>query len=471
MGTADSVGQPARRCGAEDDMDHMNRGEAFIRDLAAAVRSASIYGIHHPTAQRRVATLSAIVDARFQTTPQLTIGFLGDDVLVERTRLRSSANLQGLVRQFRDLRVEKLTLTRALRPEDLHRLVALIGERSDRPLADRLADSGIRGVGLGLIEHEAPGAHDKGIAAARHVYAAAVAAAATVWDSAVASEAPDPESARAIIDTLADAVTHNRASMLALTSIKTHDPYTFTHMVNVALLTMMQARSLGLSPAFVREFGLAGLMHDVGKVKVPSEILTKPADLTAEERTIMQRHVVDGAQILRKTPGMPALAPIVAFEHHLRQDLSGYPTNIGSRKLNLCTMVVSISDVFDALRSNRSYRAGLATDRVRFMLDEQSGRAFEPTLLRRFTSLVGLFPAGTVVHLASGQIGVVAEANAADIYRPRVRVVRDATGTPLAAPRWVDTAARGVTGAFVDDIVEAIDPVTAGIDPLRVLEP
>ena len=103
-------------------------------------------------------------------------------------------------------------------------------------------------------------------------------------------------------------------------------------------------------------------MHDIGKVNTPLEVLNKPDKLTKDEFEIMKRHVVDGAHILRRTPEMPALAPIVAFEHHLKQDLSGYPEKIGSRKLNLCTMIVSIADVFDALRSNRPYREGLATD-------------------------------------------------------------------------------------------------------------
>src|SRR5207244_11631316 len=141
--------------------------------------------------------------------------------------------------------------------------------------------------------------------------------------------------------------------------------YTFRLMVNVSVLSMAQARHLNLQGPLLREFGFAALMHDIGKVNTPLEVLNKPDRLTAEEFRIMQQHVVDGAHILRRTPEMPALAPVVAFEHHLRQDLSGYPEKIGRRSLNLCTMIVSIADVFDALRSNRPYRQGLATDRSR----------------------------------------------------------------------------------------------------------
>src|SRR5207244_2208216 len=149
----------------------------------------------------------------------------------------------------------------------------------------------------------------------------------------------------------------------------------------------------------------AALMHDIGKVNTPLEVLNKPGQLTKEEFEIMKRHVVDGAHILRRTPEMPALAPIVAFEHHLKQDLSGYPEKIGSRNLNLCTMIVSIADVFDALRSNRIYRKGLPTDRIRAILAEKDSPAFNQVLLKRFVNLMGLFPVGNLVRLSTEEIG------------------------------------------------------------------
>ena len=162
-----------------------------------------------------------------------------------------------------------------------------------------------------------------------------------MWEAAKAGDQPDPGAARKIIDGLARLVTQDRTSLMALTALKKYDNYTFTHMVNVSALAMAQARALNIEGALLREFGFAALMHDIGKVNTPLEVLNKPDKLTKEEFDIMKRHVVDGAHILRRTPEMPALAPIVAFEHHLKQDLSGYPENIGSRKLNLCTMIVS----------------------------------------------------------------------------------------------------------------------------------
>ena len=140
--------------------------------------------------------------------------------------------------------------------------------------------------------------------------------------------APDPTAAHSMIDGLAQAVVQNRSALMALTALKDYDNYTFTHMVNVSILTMAQARGLGIDGPLLREFGLAALMHDIGKVKTPAEILNKPDKLTDEEFAIMKRHVVDGAEILRGTPEIPALAPVVAFEHHLRLDGTGYPHGV-----------------------------------------------------------------------------------------------------------------------------------------------
>jgi HD-GYP domain-containing protein (c-di-GMP phosphodiesterase class II) len=179
----------------------------------------------------------------------------------------------------------------------------------------------------------------------------------------------------------------------------------------------------------------------------------------------MQRHVVEGAQILRQTPGMPALAPIVAFEHHMRLDGGGYPEGVTRHRLNLCTMLVSIADVFDALRTNRSYRSGLPTDRVRTMLAHQSGKAFEPTLLRRFTTLMGLFPVGSAVRLINGEIGIVTQEHQTDMHHPEVLVLLAPSGERLETPVVRDTS---LSRAGSDtEIEEAVDPAEWGLDPLE----
>jgi putative nucleotidyltransferase with HDIG domain len=447
-------------------MEDISRLEDLVRRLAAAVRATAMYSPAHPIANRSVSSLQASFDNRLLHHPTLTVGFIGSDIVVNGTKLKGSAAFSGLVRHFQERQIEKLTFSKELGRDGLRAFIGVVAARDTSPLPPRLAEARLPGVVVGAISVDDPAPDTLGIAAARQVYGAAVGAADALWGAAAADDEPDPSGAHIIIDTLARAVAQDRTSMLALTALKGHDEYTFTHMVNVSLLTMAQARTLGIQGPLLREFGLAGLMHDIGKVRTPPEILNKPDRLTREETAVMQRHVVDGAQILRRTSDMPPLVPIVAFEHHLKQDLSGYPRNIGARKLNLCTMLVAIADVFDALRTKRIYRDGLPAARVRKMLAEQSGTAFEPTLLRRFISLVGIFPVGTCVRLKTGEVGVVTAEHATDAFRPTVRVIIDADGSRDGAQRTVDTAAHDEQGRHPYSVLEAVDAESLGLDPL-----
>jgi putative nucleotidyltransferase with HDIG domain len=371
---------------------------------------------------------------------------------------------------MRDRKIEKITFARDVEATDIRALMDELADRTSRTaVSDRLTSRGVRRIQVSKVVAEEDHDEELGLAAAKQMYTKAVSTAETIWTAAKAGEQPDPADARGIIDSLSKLVYQDRTSLLALTALKRHDNYTFTHMVNVAALSMAMARSLDLEGPMLREFGFAALMHDIGKVKTPLEILNKPDKLTNEEFTIMKLHVVEGAHILRRTPETPALAPVVAFEHHLKQDLSGYPENIGSRKLNLCTMVVSVVDVFDALRSNRAYRAGLATDRIRHIMGQQGGTAFDRALLRRFVNLMGLFPVGTLVRLNTDEVGVVTQTHPEDPFRPQVKLILDTKGAPYETPLLTNTWDRDDRGEFPRDVVEAVDGPTVGIDPLAYL--
>ena len=447
------------------------KAEELIRRLAAALRGTELYSPAHPIVQRGIDALMAAAGERLQSTPSIVIGFLGDEVVVDGTRLpRGTASLIGFARDLRDRGIEKITLARGLSRAEVGHLIAAFTDRaSPIPLPERLIARGVRNVTLGRIVVDEVSDDQAGIAAAQRVYGTAVETAENLWNAAKAGDQPDPTAARKIIDGLARLVTQDRTSLMALTALKKYDNYTFTHMVNVAALAMAQARALNIDGPLLREFCFAALMHDIGKVNTPLEVLNKPDKLTKDEFDVMKRHVVDGAHILRRTPEMPALAPIVAFEHHLKQDLSGYPENIGSRKLNLCTMIVSIADVFDALRSNRPYRQGLATVRIRSIMGEQGNPAFNQVLLKRFVNLMGLFPVGNLVRLSTGEVAVVTAEHPTDPFRPQVKIIMDAAGAMIEEPSLANTWERDGRGEYPYAIVEAVDPESTDIDPLTYL--
>ncbi|MEY4095094.1 MAG: hypothetical protein RLZZ53_2293 [Acidobacteriota bacterium] len=445
--------------------------EDLIRRLGATVRAAELYAPTHPLVQRTALGLLGVLTPMLEGTPTVIVGFLEDDVVVNDFRLtRGSANMAGLLRDMRDRKVEKITFGRGVEVTDIRALMDELADKTARTaVGDRLTARGIRRVLVSKVAVEEEEQEEVGLVAAKQMYSKAVASAETIWAATKAGDQPNPADARGIIDSLSRLVYQDRTSLLALTALKRHDNYTFTHMVNVAALSMAMARSLDLEGPMLREFGFAALMHDIGKAHTPLEILNKPDKLTEDEFKIMKQHVVDGAHVLRKTPETPALAPVVAFEHHLKQDLSGYPENIGSRKLNLCTMVVSVVDVFDALRSNRAYRQGLATDRIKHIMSQQDGTAFNRTLLRRFVNLMGLFPIGTLVRLNTEELAVVTQTHPEDPFRPQVKLLTDGKGDKLEAPLLTNTWDRDHRGEFPRAVIEAVDGQTVGIDPLSYL--
>jgi putative nucleotidyltransferase with HDIG domain len=452
-------------------MPELDPSEDLVRRLAAAVRGASLYSPTHPLVQRGVDALATLCGRLTQRSDAVVVGFVGDEVVVDGRRLpKSGASLTGFVRDLREREVEKITMSRGVTREEIRAFVSELADRSAAALlATRLERGSVRRITIGRIVVDEGGAEQVGIAAARQVYGTAVQTAETLWDQTKAGDKPDPAAVQKIIDSLAKLVNQDRTSLMALTALKKYDNYTFTHMVNVSVLAMAMARSLNLQGALLREFGFSALMHDIGKVNTPQEVLNKPDKLSPEEFKIMKRHVIDGAHILRRTPEMPALAPVVAFEHHLKQDLTGYPENIGSRQLNLCTMIVSIADVFDALRSNRIYRQGLPTERVKAIMAQQDSTAFNRILLRRFINLMGLFPVGTLVRLNTEELAIVTHEHPSDPFRPQVKILRDERGTPVEAPVLINTWERDARGEFVRDVVEAVDPDAVGIDPLQYM--
>ena len=450
-------------------MGDQGKPEDLVTYLAAAVRASGLYSPSHPLARRQVDRLQAVLTDLLGGAASLTLAVVGTDVVVGRTRIKPALAQAWVARHLRERQIEKLTLSRELRRPGLEAVVNALADRDPVLSAHRLALLASHGVSLATIATDEGAVGFAGIAAAREVYGTAVGVAESLWGAASSGQGPDPHAAHLIVDMLARGLTRDGASLMALTTLQAHDAYTCTHMVNVAMLTMVQARALGISGPLLREFGLAGLMHDIGKVKTPQEILNKPDRLTTEETAIMHRHVIDGAQILRQTPEIPALAPLAAFEHHLKCDLGGYPAGAGARSLNLCTMLVMIADGYDALRAKRLYRDAVPSVRVRKLLGDHSGTAFEPTLLKRFISLVGIFPVGTGVRLKTGELAVVTDEHPTEASRPVVRVVCTAAGQRAETTVVIDTAVHDQHGRHPYSVLEAIDVDELGRDPLEAM--
>jgi putative nucleotidyltransferase with HDIG domain len=385
-----------------------------------------------------------------------------------------------MIRRLKSLGIERIGFERGVTPDEVQTLAMTIAHPERKPgdaaagaePADPAAAfNSLQHIRVGRIqtEEKEEGEKSTDTATVRKMYSDATNLAGSVWEMAKNEGIPDPKAARALVDSLAQAVSANRTALIALTALKNYDNYTFTHMVNVSILTMSQARALGMDGQPLRELGLAALMHDIGKVRTPTEVLNKPDKLTDAEFTIMRMHVVDGAEILRRTPEMPTVAPIIAFEHHLRIDGTGYPFGVKRGTLNIGTQLCGIADVYDAMRSQRSYQQAFPSDRILEVLKRNDGHQFDQNLVRRFIQLLGIYPPGNLVRLDDGSIGVVLAVHAPDPYKPRVKLVMASNGEMLEFPVEINLWEVPETVSGPKTVTASLDPAQYSIDPLTYL--
>jgi putative nucleotidyltransferase with HDIG domain len=456
---------------SSDIHDRIALSEEVIRRLASGVRAAQLYAPDHPLVVRNVEGLLAGLEALHQPGP-VTVGIVGGDLVVADMPLpRASAGMGELIRRLKDHEIERIVFEKGLAADEARSFmlaVARLGARGEAPASWSFPH--VR-VGRITVEERPEDGIGRDMAAIRQLYSNAVLAAEVAWESAGTEGKPDLPTILQAVEGLSEAVVENRTALVALTAMRNYDNYTFTHMVNVSILTMGQARALGIERRRLREFGLSALMHDIGKVRTPKEILNKPDKLTDDEFTVMRRHTVDGAEILRRTPEMPILAPVVAFEHHLRMDGTGYPFQAKRQTLNLGTMLCGISDVYDAMRSQRSYQQAFPSDRILAVLQRNDGTQFDQHLVRRFVQLLGIYPPGNLVRLTTGEVAVVLQVHAPDPYHPRVKVLFGHDGAQLGLPYERDLWEPAQEGAELVGVQAPIDPAdVGGIDPLTYLE-
>lgn len=260
---------------------------------------------------------------------------------------------------------------------------------------------------------------------------------------------------------MVESTARNAGALLSLTTLKTKDDYTFTHCVAVSAFMIALGRTLGLDEASLRDAGTAGLLHDVGKARVPEAVLNKPASLTPAEYEIIKAHPRSGYDMLLQADYADAQALDAVLHHHERLDGRGYPDGQAGAQIGLLARMAAVADVYDAVSSDRVYHAAMPPSAALKMLLQSAGTHFDETLVRALIRTVGIFPNGSLVRLASGRLGVVLEQNAADVRRPRVRVFYSTRSDMHVPPLEVDLA-RGE-----DRVEQAEDPRTWGFELAR----
>jgi putative nucleotidyltransferase with HDIG domain len=271
------------------------------------------------------------------------------------------------------------------------------------------------------------------------------------------------------IQSMFNHIVSNEAFVYGLVNIKNFDEYTLNHSVNVCILSLALGRRLGLNRHDLAELGIAAFLHDMGKPEIPSQILEKPAGLDDAERAIMEKHSALGAERLVELAairGLPDRAIQVALEHHVRNDMGGYPKYFRKRNISLFSKIVKIADYFDALTTKRVFRDKVYTKKEALILMLEKGeQEFDPLLLKAFVSLIGVYPVGSLVYLNTGEIALVTETSPHPSFaqRPKVKIIAMADGRKTDGPELDLTEVEPDSRHFKRTIVKTLDPDKYGI--------
>jgi HD-GYP domain-containing protein (c-di-GMP phosphodiesterase class II) len=377
-----------------------------IAQLTAAVTNTALYSPTHPQVAQYVEKAYGLLDGLLRTKPEITLLLIGDDLVADNRPLPiDSAYVTNFTRILRRKAIERLSFLAGVQKPELREFIRELAS----PDAASVRSS--PGIKLGKVELRvvSPGstAHWTGGESAGGADAGVVDEGMEDLLSLTAAELDELKEAylsikkhrkidvRGVDEMVKGFIAGFRQEinpLSLLASLKSIHEYTFTHVTNVCILTMAQAESLGFSGEHLHSIGVASLLHDVGKIFIPQEILSKPGVLTAEERKIIETHTVKGARYLMGVQGIPKLAVLAALEHHRKFDGSGYPSIKGGWTPNITSQMISVADVFDAMRSSRAYQGAIPLPKIVDVLRKGSGVSFNPQLVEHFLRLIRYQP-------------------------------------------------------------------------------
>jgi HD-GYP domain-containing protein (c-di-GMP phosphodiesterase class II) len=465
----------------------LEQGRNLVYQLYASLKTAQIYERSNLTYVKQSESLFDLVKNLLEKEERIILSSKEGYLFLNETRLKFGfegyISSKFILEIFRKFQFESLIITPDLAKEELDELVFLfahINPDCDDPfgrLEKKRSELSLQNIKLEKfaeewdIGDESSPEHRKKVAKKRFFKTLSVAQ--EMVESAKTGRSINTVKSKRAIQFLIDQLIHDESNLVSLTAIKNFDEYTFAHSVNVCILSVALGARLGFSKKELSELGYAALFHDIGKVRIPLEILNKPEELDEHEWSQMRKHPIFGVKALlsrRALDRFSLRAMVVSFEHHLRLDLSGYPQLFFKKDLNLYSRMVTIADVYDSMTSGRVYaKVPLTPDVALKRMMEQVGRGFDPVLFKVFINMLGIYPVGSVVLLNNGEVGVVMKCNPDELSRPEVAIIADRSGKRDKVEVVDLTGIDERTGEYKRIIIKTIEPQPYKLDIARYI--
>jgi len=462
-------------------------GRVFLLAMYAALRSLKLYPIENATAQKSLDDLHAAAQAILASQGEIELRLSGDFIFVNGTRLRleldNYAAFSNILATLKSVDLGELKVQPDVERREWQIFVGVLlsiigraGGEKNPELLDEMREK-LAVAGVHHLEVEAPLESEEKVAeaekareVAKRTYSHGVAVTKDLINSVRLGRTTSVAKVKRAVQAIVDQVLNNETSLIGLTTIRDYDEYTFTHSVNVCILAVAIGKKLNLSRLQLYDLGLAALLHDVGKARIPVDVLNKTTGLTEEEWKLMQTHPWLGVLTLFNMRGygeIPYRQIVVAHEHHMKIDLTGYPKSIRPRDLGIFSRIVAVADGYDAATTRRSYQTvPIQPDQVLREMWENPRRGYDKMLVKALINLIGIYPVGTCVILDTFEVAIVAQANPDTNYmnRPIVRICIDQNGALLPPPGVEENlAAQDANGVFLRSIVKVTNPDRYGI--------
>ncbi|MBX9928472.1 MAG: HD domain-containing protein [Gemmatimonadaceae bacterium] len=464
---------------AGGDALYREGGKLLINAIAGCLRNLRLYPVENATVQSSIEELRACGAELRAFEGELEIRLAGEFLFVNSTRLRldlgNYTNFSLLLSLFRGAGVGQLKLTATPTARDWTVLLGyLLAPQGGSPeaklegLLKRLDDTKVECFEVGAPV-EASEDQEKSKDAAKRTYTRSVEATREVMQSVRMGQSPSLRKIKRVVQGIVDQIFNDESSLIGLTTIRDYDDYTFTHSVNVCIFSVALGRRLGLSRLQLYDLGMAALFHDIGKSRVPVDVLNKPDVLTDDEWKAIASHPwlgVLGLFQLKEAQEFPYRSMLVAYQHHMKRDLTGYPRTTRTTALTFYSRIVAVADGFDAATSRRSYQSEpMAPAAVLAEMRDNPRRGMDPVIVKAFVNLLGIYPVGTFLVLDTFELAIVQSTNPNPefVSRPIVRVVSDPMGVVMFPGAVADLAERGADGVFLRSIIKTADPEKYGI--------
>jgi putative nucleotidyltransferase with HDIG domain len=442
---------------APPDPIHVLKGFASLRRLMGT------YPPGHPMIGQKLRELDDLIRVHLRRGPVLEVDVVDGDVHLDGVSFGrdEQASVQA-IRELSDLGIDSIHIHEGVETDELRAVAEFLWhykESADgESMEAQLARLGVRHISLARLVRldtrwRAQQWPDAPTGPLDPAYAESLALAEQTFDTVSAGRRLDPVTVRDLVELLIYRVARSNAALGQILAVKQYENLTYCHSVNVAMLSLLIGKQVGLDDPTIAALVEAALLHDIGKTRIPLDVVKKPGALEKRERKMMEAHTTFGAEILVQTEGLRPMTPIVALEHHRSVKGTGYP-DLGNAVPHIMSQIVSVADIYEAITGARSYQAPTLPERACLVLARLAGDKLNSALVKAFVNAITFFPLGSMVRTTRDEIAIVVGINPTDPLHPMLVQV-DAGNSPGSR---IDASARDASGAYERHIVETVLP-------------